>query len=350
MTTGNQGNQDLQIKAAWSHHPKIKIAGVSLLGLVLVLGGVIYDRHTTRYPSSDDAYVNANIIQIATQVDGQVNHIAVQNYQHVIAGQSLFNLDPRAYEYAKEQASAMILLDQSKVSVLSDALQVAQANFQKSQADLFMADENNKRVSALLKNHQASEQDGDQVMGAYLSAKAQVSAMSSAYLEAQQDLEVAKHQVEIAQADLKQAELNLSYTQITAPSSGYVSQFSLRSGSLVAAGSPLFKLVEDQTWWVDANYKETQLARIKIGQRATIQMDLYPDHRFNGKVFAISPNSGSSFSLLPPENATGNWVKVVQRYPVKIELLMTPEEQKLYPPRVGASSSVVVDTRALASV
>jgi membrane fusion protein (multidrug efflux system) len=346
MSTESQDKTSkiIKTKKALSKNAKLKVMGLSLVGIFLVLGSGVYYQYTKRYPSSDDAYLNANIVQMATQVNGQVSEINIQNYKYVTQGQMIFKLDPRAYEYARDQAAVLILLDQSKVNVLSDALKVSEANLQKAQADLFIAEGNNQRVSTLLKNHQASEQDGDQAMGAYLSAKAQVSAMSSAYLEAQQDLEVAKHQVEIAQSDLKTAELNLSYTQIKAPTSGYVSQFALRPGSLVSAGDNLFELVDDQDWWVDANYKETQLARIRPEQAAKIRMDMYPDHVFKGKVLEISPNSGSSFSLLPPENATGNWVKVVQRYPVKVELLMTQEEKKLYPPRVGASTTVTVDT------
>ena len=324
---------------------KIKVLGLTSLGVVLVVASGLYYQYTENYPSSDDAYVNANVIYMAAEVGGKVTAVNVQNYEYVTQGQILFELDPKPYQYSKDHASAIVAVDEARADALSDQVKVAEANWEKAKADLFVAKENNERVSTLVKNHQASDKDGDQAMGTYLAAQAEVSATEESYLEAQKDLLVQKHQIESDEALLKTADLNLSRTKITAPASGYLSQFFLRPGGLVNAGDNLFELVDDSAWWIDANYKETQLDRIKPGQSSTIKMDLYPGEVFQGKVLSISPSSGSSFSLLPPENATGNWVKVVQRYPVKIQLLLTPDQKSRYQPRVGASATVKVDAK-----
>ena len=146
----------------------------------------------------------------------------------------------------------------------------------------------------------------------------------------------------MAKTALEQAALNLAYTNIMAPTDGELAQFTLRPGQTVTAYQGLFSLIGDNTWWVMANMKETNLNRIRVGQKATIYVDLYPSHSFHGIVKSISPGSGSSFDLLPAENATGNWVKVTQRFPVKIAITdLDPH----YPLRIGASCSVVIDTK-----
>jgi membrane fusion protein (multidrug efflux system) len=282
-------------------------------------------------------------VYLKSQVAGKIATVNVENYDAVKPGQLLFTIDPSAYEYARDQAKALALLDQSKLTVLVAQVKVAEAELEKAQADLFLAKENNDRVSALVLNHQASDQEGDQAKGAYLAAQAEVLAMRESRDEAEKNVSVGEHQLEVSQANLKNAELNLSYTHVYAPTSGRLSQLTLRPGSIVATGDSLVALVEDGSWWVEVNYKETQLGSIHAGQPAEIHMDMYPDHSFKGKVIEVSPSSGATFSLLPPENATGNWVKVVQRYPVKVSLMLTPEEKARYPLRVGASSKVKVE-------
>lgn len=145
----------------------------------------------------------------------------------------------------------------------------------------------------------------------------------------------------MAKTALAKAELDLSYTRVVAPKNGKIANLTLRQGSMVEAGAPLFALVETDEWWVKANFKETELARIHRGQPASIELDMYPGHSFHGEVQSINPASGTAFSLLPPENATGNWVKVTQRFPVKV---MIKNPDAAHPLRVGASSQVVIDT------
>jgi membrane fusion protein, multidrug efflux system len=320
-----------------------KALALSALGLVMVLGSVFYYQYSQKHPSSDDAYVNAHVIYLAPQVDGTVLSVAVENNQTIKAGQILFKIDPAPYQYAKDQAVATLKLDQSKLSEALANVVVAEANLKQAQADLFTAKANEQRISILVKEHQASPQEGDQAQGAYLSAQAKVLAMEASVIAAQKNVSVAEHEVEVSEANLKTAELNLSYTDVIAPAAGRLSEFMVRPGNYVIAGTSLFQLVEEDLWWVDTNYKETQIQHIHSGQVARIKMDMYPGHIFKGTVFALSPSSGASFSLLPPENATGNWVKVVQRYPVQVNLELTDAEKSAYPLRVGASSNVTVD-------
>ncbi len=320
-----------------------KILSFIVLALVLVVGSVEYYGYTKQHPSSNDAYLNAHVVYITPQVSGQVQSLEVENYQSVKAGQLLFTIEPKAYQYAADQAEAMFLLDKAKYSVLLSQVQVANANLKKAEADLFTAKTNNDRISALVKNHQASPQEGDEAMGAYLAAQAQVSAMQESVVEAQKNVEVGKCQIEISAANAAAAALNLSYTQVTAPAAGRLAQFFVRPGDYVVSGRQVFELVEEGSWWIDTNYKETQLENIRSGQSAHITLDMYPNHVFSGKVAYISPSSGAAFSLLPPENATGNWVKVVQRYPVQINMELSEDEKSQYPLRVGASASVNVD-------
>jgi membrane fusion protein (multidrug efflux system) len=177
-------------------------------------------------------------------------------------------------------------------------------------------------------------------MQAYADAKAEFTKAQDAKLT----VTTPTVQLRAASAQLDKATHERVRTHVTAPGSGWVTNSNLRPGSIVQAGTPAFALIEDGHWWVDANFKETDLARIKPGQPATIRLDMYSGTKLDGVVEAISAGSGASFSVLPPENATGNWVKVTQRFPVRIRITGTPDPDK--PLRVGASADVSIDTTA----
>ncbi len=277
-------------------HKRYWITGI----IIAVIGIVIYWRYETLYPSTDDAYVQANVVNVATQVSGPVDLIAVVDHQAVTKNQLLFTIDPLPFEIAVKQAQA----------------QVAQA-----QAQLDTQSKNTVRIVTLVRDGQLPKANGDDAEG---------------------QLEVDVAQLALAKQQLAQAQLNLSYTQVTAPASGYITQFTLRKGQYVVASNPLFELVENHQWWVDANFKETDLERIHPGQPAKVEVDIYPGVTFNAVVQGISAGSGAAFALLPPENATGNWVKVTQRFPVRVNII-NPDPK--YPLRVGASSVVTVNTR-----
>ena len=184
---------------------------------------------------------------------------------------------------------------------------------------------------------------GDEAIEQLSVAKASLAASKSQLAQSQQELGKtgsANANIRAATTALAQAKLNLSYTNITAPQSGYIANFNLRTGDSVTAYNPIFALVENRIFWISANFKETQLTNIKPGQSATIVIDMYPDHVFKGRVESIGRGSGSSFSLLPSEDATGNWVKVTQRFPVRISIIY---DSANFPLRLGASCTVTVD-------
>jgi len=276
------------------------IAWVVAAVLALSLG-IGFLNYQSSHPSTDDAYVNAHIINISAQVTGPVANIYVQNNQQVTKGQVLFTIDPRPFQYAVSRAQAS----------LADA-----------QAALKVAQNNVPRILTLVNTGRESLASGTTAQG---------------------QLDKANADVQFAQANLAQAQLNLSYTSIVAPASGTLINFNLQNGDMVNADQQVFALVDNQQWWIDANFKETDLKRIRPGELANIKIDIYPGVTFKGYVDSISIGSGAAFALLPPEDATGNWVKVTQRFPVKVVIV---EPNPNYPLRVGASSDVTINTNS----
>lgn len=272
----------------------------TLLFITFVMGFLIVS-YFTRHPSTDDAYVQANTINVAAQVTGPVASVAVKDHQLVKEGQLLFTIDPLPFQIAVNKASAALAAQQ---------------------AIYLLAQQNANRNFKLVIAGQESKATGDQI---------------------QSQLDTAKAQLAADQAQLDQAKLDFAHTRVTAPHAGVVTQFSLRPGNNVIANSTLFMIVEQNNFWVDANFKETQVARIKPGQRVKVILDMFPKHTFIGYVDAVSSASGSLFSLLPPENASGNWVKVTQRFPVKILIPNPGTECQL---RAGATATATVDTTA----
>jgi membrane fusion protein, multidrug efflux system len=266
--------------------------------LVLIISYVVFN-YLERHPSTDDAYVQADTINVAAQVTGPVANIYVQDHQVIKKDQLLFTIDPLPFQIAVNKAAAMLA---------------------SQQAALLLAEQNAKRILQLVKINQGSKASGDQ---------------------AQSQLDSAKAELAADEAQLARATLDLEHTRVTAPRAGIVTQFLLQPGNNVVANTTLFVIVEQNHFWVDANFKETQVARIKSGQPVNIVLDMFPHHTFHGTVDAVSSASGSVFSLLPPENASGNWVKVTQRFPVKI-IIQNPDP--IYPLRAGATATATIDT------
>jgi membrane fusion protein (multidrug efflux system) len=323
----------------------------SILLLIAGVAGFWYWLYQRNYPSTQDAYARAHIVQIAAQVSGLVEQVYVDDQQAVKSGEALFDIDPRKFRIALEQARAQLDKTRQELLAAEAAVNAAQSLVQARRAQWEDAKQHADRVLALVAKGDLPDSEGDKVRAALSTARADLAA-------ARADLEKAKRQrgksgannarLRAALADVAQAQLDLKHTHITAPAAGILGNLTLRAGTIVDKDKPLFALVETGTWWVEANYKETELARIHPRQPATIQVDMYSDHIFHGVVESISPASGTAFSLLPPENATGNWVKVTQRFPVKIRITDAPDPD--YPLRVGASSQVTVDTTARAAV
>jgi len=321
---------------------KTTLWGVAILAALTVI--VAYWHHAKIYPSTDDAYVQANIIHIAPQVSGSISTIYIQNNQLIKKDRPLFDIDPAPFEIAVQAAQAKLDLTEQNVKALQDAITSAQALVTQRESEVTVATKNAKRILTLVKEGQEPKSTGDDITNQVNVAKANLKGAYSELAETQQKLGKTGNsnaQIRAAKAELNQAKLDLQHTHITAPADGKIVNFNARAGSMVAAGNPLFDIVEQSSWWIDANYKETQLDRIKINQPATISVDMYPDHTFTGQVESISAGSGSAFSILPPENATGNWVKVTQRIPVKVVITNTDNN---FPLRVGASSIVTIDT------
>lgn len=312
--------------------------------LALIIGGYTYWLHEKHFPSTDDAYIQAHIINVATQVNGKIATVSVKNQQAVKKGELLFTIDPHPFLIALQKAEAN--LSNTKQAIVADknAVLAADALLAQRQADLVNARKNYHRVTPLVKKGFYAKAAGDQATQELTVAQQAVNAAKNELLEAKAKLGQygdGRADIEAAKSAIAQAKLNLSYTKVYAPADGEVAKFGLQPGQTVVAYQSLFSLVETNTWWAMANMKETNLERIKPGQTAIIHVDMYPGTSFHGVVASISPGSGSSFALLPPENATGNWVKVTQRFPVKV---LIKDPNKRYPLRLGASCSVSIDT------
>lgn len=316
------------------------------VAIVIVVAGYFYWHHGKLYPSTDDAYIEANVVQVAAQVTGPVTQVYVQNQEHVRAEQPLFDIDRRPFELTAAQARARLEMARQSVGSGTAAVRAAEAEVETQRVQLDKAERNARRLADLRAKNFVSAQAYDDAVAALDAAKAQLDVANARLNQARLNLGNAgerNERVREAEAALKQAQLDLAHTNVTAACDGDIAQLSLQPGSTVRAGNPLFALVCTGQFWIAANFKETQLERIKPGQHADIEVDMYPGQHFDGRVENISRASGVAFSLLPPQNATGNWVKVTQRVPVRI-LVLAPDPN--YPLRVGTSATATVNTTA----
>ncbi len=320
----------------------IAVAAVAALGA----GAYAYIQHSERYPSTDDAYISADTVRVAAQVSGPVTKVYVVNQQHVHQGDPLFRIDPRPYQLSVDQARARLELAKQSVAENEAAVASAEAEVHNQQVLLANADAKRRRTRQLLTKHYSSQQAADDADAAYRSAQANLKLAKAKLAEAQQRLGTPGERnqaVKEAQAALDQAQWNLDHTHVDAACSGTIAEKSLHQGDSVQQGAPLFVLVCDNTYTVYANFKETEIGRIAPGQPVDVTVDMYPGRHFHGTVASLNPASGVAFSLLPPQNATGNWVKVTQRVPIKIQLNSNSADPA--PPlRVGTSAVVTVDT------
>ncbi|MHB1585948.1 MAG: HlyD family secretion protein [Acidiferrobacteraceae bacterium] len=309
--------------------------------LLATVAGVLYWRYERHYASTDDAYVGAHVVRIAARIPGAVQTVDVGDNQAVTAGQLLFTIDAHPFQIRVQKAEA--LLDQARGALRSATARQAAAKAEAAQASINLrnAERMLHRTAALAASHYVSRQALDNARGEVAKAQAAAALAHARLREARIDLrrEGVPAKIRVAKAALAEARLDLAYTRVHAPSAGIVSDLSLQPGSLVTPDTPLFALVEQREYWVNANFKETDIERIRAGDPATVTVDMYPGHPFRGQVESISGAAGTAFSLLPPENATGNWVKVTQRVPVRIRILH-PDAR--YPLRVGTSASVTV--------
>ena len=333
-------------------HP-VRLPGRKLLrwGLVLLvlliaaLAGWRWWLHGQRYASTDNAYVNTDRAEIAAQVGGPVLSLHVAENQRVRRGDPLFDIDPANYQAAVAKADAQLALARQTVSQQSAAVDAARAQVVQREAELANAQSNNRRTSRLVSRGFLSPQGGESTRTQSQTAAAALQAARANLQQALSTLGDAQQPnatIQAAEAALRQARLDLDRTHVVSPANGVVTNLGLRPGDVVQAGAPLFVIVSDTHYWVDANFKETELAGLRPGRPAEIEVDMYPGRIFHGVVDSISGGAGTAFSLLPPQNATGNWVKVTQRVPVRIRVL---DPDAGHPLRVGTTANVTVSLR-----
>ncbi len=316
----------------------------TFVALALVAAGYIYWEHTSHFESTDDAFIDARQFPISPKVSGYIVAVAVTDNQHVPAGGLIARIDPRDYQIALERAQAQLAAAEATVRNLGAQIEAQQAqiaaseaNVQQSAAALRFAQQEAQRSRTLVQHGTGTVQRQQQTSSTLQQEEARRRSATEAVEAARakvQSLEAqrgsAQANVAQARAERDKARLDLSYTTVTAAEAGRVVRLTAAVGQLAQAGASLAMFVPDRIW-VTANFKETQLDRMRPGQPADIRIDAYPEHDVKGAVVSIQPGSGTAFSLLPAENATGNYVKIVQRVPVKIVMKDTPPDATLGP-------------------
>jgi Multidrug resistance efflux pump len=338
-----------------------KIIFPIILGLVLVgaLGFTVKKYvYGQSHEETDNAQVDADISPVVARVAGYVKEIRFTDNQYVKAGDTLVILDDRDYQIKLQQAIAALAVAKQSVNVsqyaVSEArtgIATAQANVEAAKVRLWKATEDFKRYENLYADHaitkaqfDAVKADKDAAEAALRAAESQLPAVHEKVSTNKQQVQATASNIALREADIDYAKLLVSYTVITAPIDGIVSKKSIQPGQLVQAGQNLFSVVNEKGLYVTANFKETQMEHLRVGEEVDIDVDAFPDNTLKGTVESFAGATGAKFSLLPPDNATGNFVKVVQRIPVRIKLSGndTGFLQRLRP---GMSARVVVHTK-----
>lgn len=338
-----------------------KQLGLAAAGLLATLAAGWYATdwwRTGRFiEATDDAYAGGNVTAVAPHVAGFVAAILVEDNQHVAAGQLLARLDDRDFVAALDHAAAIVAARRAALAGLQAKLVLQQTTVRQAEADLAaktatagFASQDEARYRALALTPAGSRQNAERAQATGEAARASTEAAAAALAAARQQMTVldaaideAGAGVAQAEADLRTARLNLGYTEIRSPIDGYIGNRAAQVGAYVAGGAYLLSVIPARGLWVDANFKEDQLANMRPGQRATVVADIFPGKALHGHVLSVAPGTGAVFSVIPPENATGNFTKIVQRVPVRIAL--DPADARLGLLRPGLSATVRVDTR-----
>lgn len=318
---------------------------------ILIIGGVWFGVskyiHGKHHEETDDAQVSADIVPVIPHVAGYVEDVRINDNQQVKKGDTLLILDDRDYQIKLEEAEAALATAQSNLETAKASTNAARASIATSAAsvgavdaqieaakvNLWRATQDYERYANLIKDHSITQQQYEQALATKQTAEKQLAILQQQKNQASrqtnvvaqqsnataQQINVANAAIHQRQVDVDAARLNLSYTVITAQRDGLVSKINVQPGQFVQAGQALFAIVHSNDVWVIANFKETQLNKMREGQTVIVRADAFPKHKFEAKLTSFSPATGSTFALLPPDNATGNFVKVVQRLPVKIE-------------------------------
>jgi membrane fusion protein, multidrug efflux system len=329
--------------------------------------GITKWHHAQLHAETDDAQIEANISPIIPRISGYVKEVRVTDNQFVKKGDTLLILDDRDMRIKLEQAEAALATAQSNLMAAKASSTAARSNIgtsenaglaidaeiEKAKVSVWQTTQEFNRYANLIKDHSVTEQQYEDKLAAKESAEkqlqileqqrkqasSQTSAVSSQSQATSSQISIASSTINQRQVDVDDARLNLSYTVITSPADGLVSKVNVQVGQYLSAGQSTFSIVLDNNLWVVANYKETQYNKIKIGQTAIVEADAIPNHEFQGRVASFSPATGARFALLPPDNASGNFVKVVQRLPVKIEFT-NPQDPLLKRLKAGMNANV----------
>lgn len=357
----------MEEKMKTTNRRKKKIAFI-IFPVIIVIGAIaiyLYLRYKETHISTDDAFVDGRIHVIASKIPGTVKILHINDNQFVKKNDLLIEIDPMDYEVKVKEAQAGLETEKTKLSEVQNkvatakkqlseiiaSLEAAQANLELQKANLELAKVNFQRSDFLLKKEAIPKQQYDTSKNTYEVAIAQVKAAVDYVRQLEASLETQRavikqtesglptQEAQIRQRDavLKGAELNLGYTKIYAPTGGYITKRTVETGNQIQPAQPLMAVVPlaQEEIWITANYKETQLKNVKPGQKVEIKVDTYPGKVFHGRVNSIMAGTGAVFSLFPPENATGNFVKIVQRIPLKIVLESGEDPQHLL--RIGMS-------------
>ncbi|HEV8287189.1 MAG TPA: HlyD family secretion protein [Chitinophagaceae bacterium] len=337
---------------------------IIILGILIIGGswfGISKYIHSRHHEETDDAQISADIVPVIPHVAGYVKEVFIADNQQVKKGDTLLILDDRDYKIKLEEAEAALLAAKTNLETARATTNAARANIATSQAsvgtvdaqidaakiNVWRASQDYERYANLIKDHSITQQQYEQALAAKQTAEKQLAILQEQKKQASQQtnavaqqsnataqqISVANAVIHQKQVDVDAAKLNLSYTVITAQQDGLVSKINVQPGQFVQAGQALFSVVHSSEVWIVANFKETQLNKMREGQTVIVSADAFPKHRFQARLTSFSPATGSTFALLPPDNATGNFVKVVQRLPVKIEFtdLSDPLVKKLRP-------------------
>jgi len=322
---------------------------VALPALAALIGAGFYFLGG-RYISTDNAYVGAEKVLITPDISGKITHVAIVEGQHVTPGEELFTLDRVPYQLALNQAKAKLDTARSNYDKLKTTLSSLVTLVELANKNVELKRHDVERKEKLVSTQAGSLADLDTARVALVTAQLQAQFAtqqrdtSLAQLLGNANLPLADFpEYAQAKAALEDAQRNFDHTIVRAPISGTATQVdNIQLGRFVAAGTPILSVIDDQAPWVDANPKETDITYLRIGQAATLAVDSFPDHVFKGHVIAVSPGTGAQFAILPPQNATGNWVKVVQRVPVRIAF---DKDEDTHLMRSGMSVVVDIDTK-----
>ena len=319
--------------------------------IVLVVGGGAFGiskyMYAMHHETTDDAQIDANINPVIPKISGYVTEVRVKENQRVKKGDTLLLLDPRELKIKLDEAEAALVTTQSNLSSAKATTAASQANVATSQVavgaidaqieaakvNVWRTTQDYNRYANLVQDHSVTQQQYEQAVAAKETAEKQLQVLQQQKLQASKQTNAVASQssatstqigvvnstIKQRQVDVENAQLYLSYTVITAPADGIVSKVNVQEGQLLQAGQATFSIVQDNEVWVTANFKETQYDDLKVGQKVTVEIDAFPGHEFEAVIASFSPATGSRFALLPADNASGNFVKTVQRLPVRIE-------------------------------